>query len=67
MLSGKGARLAIFPFLSFCKGVNILGKLQFTVAEVSKTKEIAMLTIRFFDRVEPLALAGSFNQMWAVC
>ena len=67
------------PFLGKSKGCNVSGGKQFTAAEVSNTQEIARLRIHverairrvkeyhFFDRVQPLVLGGSVNQVWSVC
>ena len=79
LLKKVNATLVIPPFLGKSKGCNVSGGKQFTAAEVSNTQEIARLRIHverairrvkeyhFFDRVQPLVLGGSVNQVWSVC
>ncbi|XP_068729058.1 uncharacterized protein [Montipora capricornis] len=79
LLKKVNATLMIPPFLGKSKGCNVSGGKQFTAAEVSNTQEIARLRIHvarairrvkeyhFFDRVQPLVLGGSINQVWSVC
>jgi len=73
------APLVIPPFLGKSKGCNVSGGKQLTAVEVSNTQEIARLRIHveramrrvkeyhFLDRVQPLVLGGSVNQVWSVC
>ena len=79
LLKKVNATLVIPPFLGKSKGCNVSGGKQFTAAEVSNTQEIARLRIHverairrvkeyhFFDRVQPLVLGSSVNQVWSVC
>lgn len=73
LLEPKKATLTIPPFLSRTK------YLQFTSKEVTETQQIAYLRIhvewairrikeyQIFDKVLPLSLAGSVNQIWTIC
>ena len=73
LLEPKKATLTIPPFLSRTKS------LQFTSKEVTETQQIALLRIhverairrikeyQIFDKVLPLSLAGSVNQIWTIC
>ena len=73
LLEPKKATLTIPPFLSRSRS------LQFTSKEVTETQQIARLRIhverairrikeyQIFDKVLPLSLAGSVNQIWTIC
>lgn len=73
LLETKKATLTIPPFLSKTRS------LQFTAKEVTETQQIARLRIhverairrikeyQIFDKVLPLSLAGSVNQIWTIC
>ncbi|CAH3172784.1 unnamed protein product [Porites lobata] len=73
LLEPKKATLTIPPFLSKTRSM------QFTSKEVTETQQIARLRIhverairrikeyQIFDKVLPLSLAGSVNQIWTVC
>ena len=79
LLKKANVKLVIPPFLGKTKGCSDAGSKQFTASEVSNTQEIARLRIHverairrikeyhFFDRVQPLILGGSVNQIWSVC
>ena len=79
LLKKANVKLVIPPFLGKTKGCSDAGSKQFTASEVSNTQEIARLRIHverairrikeyhFFDRVPPLILGGSVNQIWSVC
>ena len=70
LLQPQKATLTIPPFLSKTKS------LQFTSKEVTETQQIARLRIhverairrikeyQIFEKVLPLSLAGSVNQIW---
>ena len=71
LLSERQASLVITPFLGPSG--------HFTAEEVRKTQAIARLRIHverairrikeyhIFDKVLPMTLVGSVNQLWAVC
>ena len=73
LLEPKKATLTTPPFLSRSRS------LQFTSKEVTETQQIARLRIhverairrikeyQIFDKVLPLSLAGSVNQIWTIC
>ena len=73
LLEPKKATLTIPPFVSRSRS------LQFTSKEVTETQQIARLRIhvewairrikeyQIFDKVLPLSLAGSVNQIWTIC
>lgn len=73
LLQPLKATLTIPPFLSKTKS------LQFTSKEVTETQQIARLRIhverairrikeyQIFEKVLPLSLAGSVNQIWTIC
>lgn len=73
LLQCKKATVTIPPFLSKTKSM------QFSTKQVSETQQIARLRIhverairrvkeyQIFDKVLPLSLAGSINQIWCVC
>ena len=75
LLEEKNVKLVIPPLLRSATG----GTRQFSATEVCETQENARLRIhverairrfkenRYFDRVQPLVLAGSINQLWSVC
>ena len=72
LLESKKTSLTIPPFLARTRS------LQFTSQQVTETQQIARLRIhverairrvkefQIFDRVLPLSLAGSINQLWTV-
>ena len=73
LLEPEKANLTIPPFL--CRSRS----LQFATKEVTETQEIARLRIdierairqikeyEIFDKVLPLSLTGSVNQIWTIC
>ena len=73
LLEPKKATLTIPPFLSGSRSF------QFTSKEVTETQQIARLRIhverairrikeyQIFEKVLPLSLAGSVNQIWTIC
>ena len=73
LLEPKKATLTILPFLSGSKSF------QFTSKEVTETQQIVRLCIhvkrairrikeyQILDKVLPLSLAGSVNQIWTIC
>ena len=73
LLDTKKTKLVIPPFLSKTKS------LQFTSEEMTRTQQIARLRIhveramrrvkeyQIFDKVLPLSMAGSINQLWCIC
>lgn len=73
LLQPLKATLTIPPFLSKTKS------LQLTSKEVTETQQIARLRIhverairrikeyQIFEKVLPLSLAGSVNQIWTIC
>ena len=72
LLATVGAQLVIPPFLTSRRG-------QFDADEVEQTQSIARLRIHverairrvkcfhIFDKVIPLSLAGTVNQIWSIC
>ena len=72
-LEPQKATLTIPPFLSKTRS------LQFTPKDETETQQVARLRIhierairrikeyQIFDKVLPLSLAGSVNQIWTIC